>query len=196
MTISEALKELYVAIGGDIDDVGNCSSSTEILNKFSVFLGGTGSATQDADAIMNIVAHAEGLNPTLVDKDITANGTYNPADDEADGYKKVVVDVPQDNNIKTLYVSNSLLSIIPTLEKVRVPDGVQYISQDGSTYTGPFTGADRLKEVFIPSTVSTIYTTAFTTCSALEKIVIDKAKGSISGAPWSAPGQCQIVWLG
>lgn len=35
-----------------------------------------------------------GEAPTLINKNITANGTYNASDDEADGYKKVVVDVP------------------------------------------------------------------------------------------------------
>ena len=35
-----------------------------------------------------------GETPTLINKNITANGTYNASSDEADGYKKVVVDVP------------------------------------------------------------------------------------------------------
>lgn len=35
---------------------------------------------------------------TLVDKEITENGTYNPGDDNADGYSKVVVDVPPPSN--------------------------------------------------------------------------------------------------
>lgn len=35
-----------------------------------------------------------GDTPTLIDKTISANGTYNASDDEADGYKKVVANVP------------------------------------------------------------------------------------------------------
>lgn len=35
-----------------------------------------------------------GTPATLIDKNISANGTYNASQDEADGYKKVVVDVP------------------------------------------------------------------------------------------------------
>jgi len=35
-----------------------------------------------------------GGSATLIDKNITANGTYNALDDSADGYKKVVVNVP------------------------------------------------------------------------------------------------------
>ena len=35
-----------------------------------------------------------GSEPVLVSKSITANGTYDPADDNADGYSSVSVDVP------------------------------------------------------------------------------------------------------
>ena len=35
---------------------------------------------------------------TLVDKEITENGTYNASDDEADGYSQVTVDVPPPSN--------------------------------------------------------------------------------------------------
>ncbi|MBQ2428883.1 MAG: hypothetical protein II264_10390 [Ruminococcus sp.] len=35
-----------------------------------------------------------GTTPTLVEKSITANGTYNAADDNADGYSKVTANVP------------------------------------------------------------------------------------------------------
>ena len=35
-----------------------------------------------------------GSEPVLVSKSITANGTYDPADDNADGYSSVTVDVP------------------------------------------------------------------------------------------------------
>ena len=35
-----------------------------------------------------------GGSAVLIDKDINANGTYKASDDSADGYKKVVVDVP------------------------------------------------------------------------------------------------------
>ena len=37
-----------------------------------------------------------GGSATLIDKNISANGTYNASDDNADGYKKAVVNVPND----------------------------------------------------------------------------------------------------
>ena len=43
-----------------------------------------------ADAIGDI----SGGSATLIDKTITANGTYNASDDSADGYEKAVVNVP------------------------------------------------------------------------------------------------------
>lgn len=193
MTISEALKELYVAIGGDIDDVGNCNSSTEILNKFSVFLGGAGSATQDADAIMNIVANAGSLNPTLIDKDVTANGTYNAADDEADGYKKVVVNVAEENNAKFVY--NETLGAVQfnfpvAAASLEVPDGYTNLASNLCS------NGHNLKNVYIPSSITSIPANTFNNCQNLEKITINKAEGSITGAPWGAPASCQIVWLG
>jgi len=201
MTISEALKELYVAIGGDIDDVGNCNSSTEILNKFSVFLGGAGSATQDADAIMNIVAHAESLNPTLIDKNITANGTYNAADDEADGYKKVVVDVAQENNAKFIKATGTTTFVTRSdgIEYLEIPEGYKdiFYSTD-ATSMNSLGLATELKVLKIPSTINSngINVHMFERCTELEKIIINKAEGSITGAPWGAPASCQIVWLG
>lgn len=201
MTISEALKQLYVAIGGDIDDVGNCHSSTEILNKFSVFLDGSGSATQDADAIMNIVAVAGGLNPTLIDKNITANGTYNAADDEADGYKKVVVDVAQENNAKIVRVSGveDFTTRTDGFEYVEVPEGYYALLYSTDvTKRNSLALASKLKEVKIPSTITSdgINVHMFENSPLLEKIIINKPEGSITGAPWGAPASCQIVWLG
>lgn len=48
---------------------------------------------------------------TLVDKTISANGTYNASSDDADGYKKVVVDVPNsyDSGDEGKVVSNGAL---------------------------------------------------------------------------------------
>lgn len=48
------------------------------------------------DAISYLLGKKKGggETPTLIDKNISVNGTYNASSDEADGYKKVVVNVP------------------------------------------------------------------------------------------------------
>ena len=45
-----------------------------------------------ASAIAALAPYVDG-NPVLVEKSITENGTYDPADDEADGYSSVEVNV-------------------------------------------------------------------------------------------------------
>ena len=199
MTTPEALKALYVALGGDADDVATANTSVDVLNAIAVKFEGDGDATLNPDAIMNVVAVLDNMipDPTLIDKNITANGTYNASSDEADGYKKVVVEVPtNDNNAKYAHVSigNDFKLDSRALIKVDVPEGFTGLSN--TLDYASFVYAENLKEVTLPSTLKTIPSSLFSRCTALEKITINKAEGSITGAPWGAPASCQIVWAG
>lgn len=91
-TTPEALKALYKALGGDADDVASLNTSVEVLNAIAVLLGGTGGKLTIPDAIDAITTKAKPY-PVLVEKSITANGTYKPEDDDVDGYSKVTVAV-------------------------------------------------------------------------------------------------------
>lgn len=198
MTIPEALKQLYTAIGGTASDVADCTLTVEVLNKFAAYLEGDSNATQNVEAIMNIVAVAGNLipDPTLIDKNITANGTYNASSDNVQGYSKVVVDVGQLNTIK--YVEGESFATASKLfEKISVPEGYLSLYYD-STYRTSLASAVNLKELYLPSTIRQdgISSTMFSQCTALEKITINKPEGSIGGAPWGAPASCQIVWRG
>lgn len=197
MTIPEALKQLYTAIGGTASDVADCTLTVDVLNKFAAFLEGDSNATQNVEAIMNIVAVAGNLipDPTLIDKNITANGTYNAADDEADGYKKVVVDVVSENNAKIqatydIGTSSYILKLDEGMLYLEIPSQITVLT------SSTFNNMRSLKEVVIPNGVTTIVSSTFSQTTALEKITINKPEGSISGAPWGAPASCQIVWLG
>lgn len=53
-----------------------------------------------------------------------------------------------------------------------------------------------LGAIEIPATVTSIGTNAFQNCHSMGKITINKPEGSISGAPWGAPSDVQIVWTG
>lgn len=55
MTNVDALKALYVALGGDAAEVANATTIVEVLNAIAAKYGSTKVATQNADAIMNIV---------------------------------------------------------------------------------------------------------------------------------------------
>lgn len=61
-----------------------------------------------------------GGSSTLIDKNISANGTYNATDDSADGYKKVVVNVPN------TYVAG---------DEGKVVSSGALVSQSSATYT-------------------------------------------------------------
>jgi hypothetical protein len=201
MTTPEALKALYVALGGDADDVATANTSVDVLNAIAVKFEGDGDATLNPDAIMNVVAVLDNMipDPTLIDKNITANGTYNASSDEADGYKKVVVDVPVNNNNSNVVRSSSSATTFQVaanvFEKITVPEGYQNLYYDTSG-TATLKTATNLKEITIPSTLTSISTAMFTNCTLLEKITLNKPEGSIEGAPWGAPASCQVVWAG
>ena len=95
MTNVEALKTLYVALGGEAADVENASTIVEVLNTIAEKYDGESDATLNAEAIANIAAVAGSITPEpiLIEKTITANGECNAADDGADGYSKVTVNV-------------------------------------------------------------------------------------------------------
>ena len=196
MTTPEALKALYVALGGDADDVATANTSVDVLNAIAVKFEGDGDATLNPDAIMNVVAVLDNMipDPTLIDKNITANGTYNASSDEADGYKKVVVDVPlNNNNSNMIYYSGGggTFKFGEAIEKLTIAEGY---TQSGGAST--FMYAINMKEISIPSTFTGIPAESFSSCTKLEKITINKAEGSITGAPWGAPASCQIIWAG
>ena len=201
MTTPEALKALYVALGGDADDVATANTSVDVLNAIAVKFEGNGDATLNPDAIMNVVAVLDNMipDPTLIDKNITANGTYNASSDEADGYKKVVVNVPVNNNNSNVVRSGGGATTFQVasnvIEKITVPEGYQNLYYDTSG-TATLKTATNLKEITLPSTITAISSAMFTNCTLLEKITINKAEGSIEGAPWGAPETCQIIWAG
>ena len=76
-----------------------------------------------------------------------------------------------------------------TLEQVNLPENLETIGDYA------FSKCMELKSIVIPSTVTTIATTAFGNCESLETITVNKAEGSISGAPWGAPN-ATVVWTG
>lgn len=54
----------------------------------------TQNGTYDTTLKNEVVVNVSGSAPVLIEKNITANGTYNASSDNADGYSKVVANVP------------------------------------------------------------------------------------------------------
>lgn len=74
MTNVEALKALYVALGGTPSNVANASTIVEVLNAFAAKYDGDDDAVLNPDAIANITAVAANINP----EPILQNKTVTP----------------------------------------------------------------------------------------------------------------------
>lgn len=111
-----------------------------------------------------------GGKATLIEKTITANGTYNAVDDEADGYSSVTVDVVQ--NVVLDYIANDF-KLNNSIVEINVPNGVTKIADSGlSSYS-------KVKVINIPDSCTTFGNNAFYGCSSLEHINIPNGTTNI-----------------
>lgn len=67
----EALKALYVALGGSADNVANATLIVDVLNEIAKLYSGSYNATQNAEAIANITAVASAINKPVQNREIT-----------------------------------------------------------------------------------------------------------------------------
>ena len=119
------------------------------------------------------------MPPTLIQKSISANGTYNAEDDNADGYSEVTVDVPDASKaIVEGILERSLTTIesdasscgmyacyyFATLTSVTLPNAL-------SIGAGCFRGCSSLSNVSIPR-AQTIVTSAFRECTSLTNVLL------------------------
>ena len=74
MTNVDALKALYVALGGNSADVASLNLTVDVLNKISALYSGATTATIIPDAIANITAVASGVVKPSGKKSITGTG--------------------------------------------------------------------------------------------------------------------------
>lgn len=91
------LKSLYTTLGGESTDVLNANSEIAVLNGI-LALGSVDSSKFIPDAIKAIADNFALIDPspaaTLIEKTVTANGTYSATSDSANGYSQVNVAVP------------------------------------------------------------------------------------------------------
>lgn len=115
---------------------------------------------------MTIVS--SGGSATLVSKTITANGQYNPADDNADGYSDVTVAVPAPANKFKSLVDRSITSV--TADDLR---GVTTIGESA------FNGCKNIISAVLPDSVTTIGTNAFRANVKLESVVFGNSVSTV-----------------
>lgn len=109
-----ALKNLYKQLGGDPEDVQDCSTITEVLNAISGKYDGETDAATNPDAIDNIAAVAEniGYPEPVGTKTITENGTYDVKDYASAEVSVASASVETDtvtfvnNTTKPIYIQN------------------------------------------------------------------------------------------
>lgn len=82
MTIPEALKELYVALGGDADDVANMSTNPELIAKIATIAGGGSGlpevTAEDNGDVLTVVEGAWGKAEPSGGSVLVVDGTINP----------------------------------------------------------------------------------------------------------------------
>lgn len=199
MTNVEALQSLYVALGGVAADVANASTSVEVLNAIAAKYGGESDAILNSEAIANIADVAGSISPTpdktdvikLIERNFTifdipegtttiGTSAFNSAVDLTS------IDIPEG----LTSIGNSAFYGCVKLANVGLPNGITSIGILAFGYCG------LLEAIEIPNSVESIGENCFQGCKTLETITINKAEGSLEGAPWGAPSTTQVVWTG
>lgn len=126
MTNVEALKALYVALGGIAADVANATTITAVLNIIAEKYEGADDATTNAEAIANIAAVASNIAPapTLENKTVTPT-TAEQTITAGEGY----------DGLGTVTVSAVTATIDENIVAANIKSGVTILGVTG-TYDG------------------------------------------------------------
>ena len=121
----EALKALYVALGGNADNVANAVTIVDVLNEIAKQFSGDYDATQNAEAIANITAVASAIHPTVV----TQNKTVTPTT------SKQTITADSGKTLGTVTVNAVTADIDENIVAGNIKSGVTILGVTGS-YTG------------------------------------------------------------
>lgn len=121
----EALKALYVALGGNADNVANAVTIVDVLNEIAKQFSGDYDATQNAEAIANITAVASAIHPTVV----TQNKTVTPST------SKQTITADSGKTLGTVTVNAVTADIDENIVAGNIKSGVTILGVTGS-YTG------------------------------------------------------------
>ena len=126
LTTVEALKALYVALGGDADNVANVSTIVGVLNAIAATYEGESDAIVNPDAIENITAVVGNIAPapTLENKTVTPT-TSQQTITAGDGY----------DGLGTVTVNAVTAAIDAKIAADNIKSGVTILGVTGS-YTG------------------------------------------------------------
>lgn len=149
MAILESVKKLAEKLGAET----NGRDITDQLNKINKHLDSAGSSNI-AEAVSKFADKEDGT-AILTTKTITENGTYNASDDNANGYSKVIVDVPFTFNKIFTYGTEGGFTAIINVQSDEVTVNAQ--DDNGSSFSRPIKkltilgSAPSHKWVFVPT---------------------------------------------
>lgn len=124
MTNVEALKAVYVALGGDTADVANALTIVNVLNAISDLLDGADDAITNPEAIANIAAVASGIAPKPTQEKTVAPSTTS---------QEVTADTGK--VLSKVTVEAVTASIDANIVSGNIKSGVTILGVEG-TYTG------------------------------------------------------------
>ena len=120
-------------------------------------------------------------SPELIKKNITENGTYTAASDNADGYSSVTVNVPSGGSA----AETQLIQLIQrTATSINIPSGTTIIGDNA------FSSCFDLTSVTIPNTVTKINMYAFGSCNSLQSVEIPSSVIEIEGYAFEG---CEVL---
>lgn len=121
----EALKALYIALGGEATTVANAVTNVDVLNELSKLFSGEYDATENAEAIANITAVASAIHPTVV----TQNKTVDPSTSEQ------TIKADTGKTLGTVTVNAVTAAIDANITAGNIKSGVTILGVTGS-YSG------------------------------------------------------------
>lgn len=142
---------------------------------------------------------------TAIATAITAQGGTVGAADGLEEFASDIATIPSYKSTLTDLIERDITSIDIPDNVTRIGNYIFYACTDLTSITIPgsvtsigssaFSGCTGLTTIIIPSSVTEIAFTTFNGCTNLTTITINKAEGSITGAPWGATN-ATVVWTG
>ena len=166
------------------DNLQRLTAARTAIGNAIVTKGGTVSSGDGFEDFPNdINTIPSGGSSTLIPKTITENGTYNPADDSADGYSSVVVNVPSPPFVEVIRYNDN-----------HQPTDIIINNNPDDSLTWMYLSSSIKSIEFKSTPTATLSQNFFSSATSLETIYLPWSENEIPGAPWGAPNTTHFVY--
>ena len=176
-------------------DTYECMPSQEVVTNVDTS-GGSGGITpqtvnNDASYVSNIAATTQSMGPDdallgLIEKNITANGTYAANDDGAEGYSEVTVNVPGGGTnihyigeVQAMAVEDIDAGDCVYIEATSTGQATLVNTSITNAYTNAGFASDGSGIIFVDNTDGKIYSVPFNNLMATPSIYLSDVKGRL-----------------